>query len=736
MQGSVAKILKGDFMNHSRTLQPPFCAKAALILLFAVVFLTNNALGQLARVGPVDRNNGFPQWYQDSNGLVLDACLPNAGELADGTCLVTPDQLTNPSAPISFPNNFPDEFFFFNATSTMDVNGGRALLVLGLEGAFVNGPVVAGDQMVFARLRMRVDIPAPGGTYRVIHPFGVEEFPDLAPGIKSINFTNDVGLIAGDFNGALNGKITAFLRASAVAGGPASPFVVLNGGNTFIADPLVTTPITGSPFGTNVFRIEGPNIGGPGINFIETDQFTLLGRVHLAPVPSPVLVTRATYRRDAYSAQADVFATATPTIGTPTPVLSVTGAGIWGSLLGRSGTSYFGEPELQTPASIPASITITNSADTPTSYTEADLVDDVIISAANYDPATQTLLVRAMSGDQYSPPALLVAGFGPLDGNGQFATMLAVPPAEVTVISSHGGRDTRKVTIGTFMRNVNAPHAENDFVGEVPADIATSINILANDTPNMGVTPRILANPAHGVVTIDPLTGSATYTPTHAYAGTDSFSYINTNSSGLDSNVALVAFNVAFVNHPPVANPDTASASVTTPVTIDVLANDTDPDAGDTIDPLTVTIVAQPATGDAIANTNGTITFAPAPGTSGNVTFDYTVADSHGGVSNLATVTVNVVSPDTLNIIQAQFRTRGDWRIRGTSTIPGPGNTITIHNGPTLGGPVIGTIAVDATGAWDFSLKGTNIVPDGTHTISIESTKGGQRLAFPVTITN
>jgi hypothetical protein len=712
------------------------CAKTVLALLFALCVFANNAFGQLARVGPVDRNNGFPQWYQDSTGLVLDACLPNAAEIADGTCLVTPDQLTNPAAAISFPNNFPDEFFFFNANANLTVNGGRALYLVALEGAFVNGGVVAGDQMVFARLRIRIDVPAPGGNYRIIHPFGVEEFPNVPPGIKTINFTSDVGTVAGQFDAALNGTLSTFLRASTVAGGPASPFVVLNGGDTFLTDPLVTTPVTGSPFGTNVFRIEGPNIGGPGINFIETDQFTLLGRVHLAPVPSPVLVTRATYRRDAYSAQADVFATATPAIGKPTPVLSVTGSGIYGAVLGRNGTSYFGEPQLANPASIPASITVTNSSDTPTSYIEADLVDDVIISAANYDPATQTLLVRAMSGDQLSPPSLMAAGFGQLDANGQFATMLAVPPSEVTVISSHGGRDTRKVTIGTFVRNVNAPHAENDFVGEVPADLATSISILANDTPNMGVTPRILANPAHGVVTIDPLTGSATYTPAHAYAGPDSFSYINTNSSGLDSNVALVAFNVAFVNHPPVANPDTASASVTTPVTIDVLANDTDPDAGDTLDPLTVTIVSPPATGDAIPNTNGTITYAPAPGTSGNVTFQYTVTDSHLGVSNPATVTVNVVAPDTLAIVQAQFRTRGDWRIRGTSTIPGPGNTITIHNGPTLGAPIIGTIAVDATGAWDFSLKGTNIVPDATHTISIESTKGGQRLAFPVTITN
>jgi hypothetical protein len=95
-----------------------------------------------------------------------------------------------------------------------------------------------------------------------------------------------------------------------------------------------------------------------------------------------------------------------------------------------------------------------------------------------------------------------------------------------------------------------------------------------------------------------------------------------------------------------------------------------------------------------------------------------------------------VLSPDTIAVTQAQFRTRGDWRIRGTSSIPGPGNTITIHNGPTLAGPVIGTIAVDATGAWDFSLKGTNIRPDATNTISVESTKGGQRLAVPLQITN
>lgn len=716
---------------------PSLCGRASAWLVCLLVIFSASAMAQLARVGPVDTNNGFPQWYQDPSGLVLDACLPNSAELTDGTCLVTPDQLASPTSPITFPNNFPDEFFFYNATSTMALpSGGNALLVLALEGAFLNGPVLAGDQMVFTRLRIRVDVPSPGGTYRVIHPFGVEVFPDVPAGLRTINFTNDIGLTAGNFAEALNGKITTFLRASTTAGGPASPFVVLNGGNTFLTDPLVTTPITGSPFGTNVFRIEGPNIGGPGIDFIESDQFTLMGRVHLAPVPSPVMVTRATYRRTSSSAQADVFATATPAIGVPDPVLSVTGTNCRGTLMSKMGTSYFAQAQLTDPNAIPASLLITNSSDSPVTFTETDLVDEVQITAANWDPATQMLSIQAFSGDQVAPPMLMALGLGPLDATGQLTVQTPLPPAEIVVVSSWGGRDTRKVTLGTFTYSSTTPYAADDIIsGFLPADVASTIDILANDMPNMGVTPRILANPLHGTVTIDSLTGAAIYTPTPAYSGPDSFTYIN-SFNGVDSNVATVAFTVAHVNHAPLANPDSATASVTTAVTIDVLANDSDPDAGDTLDPLTVTIVSLPTSGDAVPNPNGTITFSPAPGSSGNITFDYTVSDNSGLASNPATVTVNVVSPDTLTITTASFRTTGEWRIRGTSTIPGPGNTITIHNGPDLTSPVLGTIAVDALGAFDFRLKNSAITPGPTNTISIESTKGGQVLAFPLAITN
>src|SRR5215470_101339 len=100
-----------------RLQRPRVAPYLALLLAFAGV-----SSAQLARVGPVDRNNGFPQWYQDSTGLAVNACLPNAQELADGTCLVTADMLTNPAAPIAFPNNFPDEFFFYALDTGGPVN--------------------------------------------------------------------------------------------------------------------------------------------------------------------------------------------------------------------------------------------------------------------------------------------------------------------------------------------------------------------------------------------------------------------------------------------------------------------------------------------------------------------------------------------------------------------------------------------------------------------------------------
>src|SRR2546430_10504598 len=107
----------------------------------------------------VDRSNGFPHWYEDAAGARVVPCVdPN-----DANCAVLPGPTFDPAQPLAFPTNFPGEFFYANADSdivpTPGCGGtavGKASVRIALEGAFVNGDPVPGEQMVFGRIRVKV----------------------------------------------------------------------------------------------------------------------------------------------------------------------------------------------------------------------------------------------------------------------------------------------------------------------------------------------------------------------------------------------------------------------------------------------------------------------------------------------------------------------------------------------------------------------------------------------------
>lgn len=266
-----------------KTVFKPGAAVAALVL----SLLAGSANAALQSVGPVDPVIGFPDSYTDTNGLQLTLCLDQTP-----LCLSQPPDSTqpafvNPQAPVP-PDaitdaNFPDEAFYWSASSTMPTNnGGQALLVMALEGAFANGPVAAGEQITFARFRFRIDNLVAGKTYTIIHPFGRDKFVATAAGRRGINVTLDLRSCfmpgsPSEFGVPVNGRIGPFLvwdpalQPTAPAG--------------FIGDPAINHRVVGSPLDTNFFRINGPNIGGPGINSITTRLFSVSGKVYQPPAP-------------------------------------------------------------------------------------------------------------------------------------------------------------------------------------------------------------------------------------------------------------------------------------------------------------------------------------------------------------------------------------------------------------------------------------------------------------------
>ena len=113
----------------------------------------------LAGLGPIDQKNGFPEYYIDSNDVSAGQCL----DLGCNPGLPIPD----PSRPISFPDNFPVEFFYLRAVSRFDGPPPfNARYTAALEGSFGNGLVpLVGDQVVFTRIRIRIAPLIPFAVY-------------------------------------------------------------------------------------------------------------------------------------------------------------------------------------------------------------------------------------------------------------------------------------------------------------------------------------------------------------------------------------------------------------------------------------------------------------------------------------------------------------------------------------------------------------------------------------------
>ncbi|MCG8352510.1 MAG: Ig-like domain-containing protein, partial [Chloroflexales bacterium] len=161
--------------------------------------------------------------------------------------------------------------------------------------------------------------------------------------------------------------------------------------------------------------------------------------------------------------------------------------------------------------------------------------------------------------------------------------------------------------------------------------VIAASGVLANDSDaDVGdvLTAALVSDPSNGELTLNS-DGSFTYTPTANFHGRDAFTYQASDTGSNTSAVATVTITVNPVNDPPEAVDDTAALSRTA-ITIDVLANDSDPD-GDT---LTITEVTQGAKGTVAISGGVELTYTPNADFIGTDSFTYTISDGNGGVDS------------------------------------------------------------------------------------------------------
>jgi len=369
-------------------------------------------------------------------------------------------------------------------------------------------------------------------------------------------------------------------------------------------------------------------------------------------------------------------------------------------------------------------------------------------------PAVQSLSIREQPsssvtiGDEFSrqPEIELRLGDGRLERSGVTVTAsiasgggtLGGTPTATTdgdgraqfenlSISGATGTHTLRFTAGGFGEVISNPIE----VGKESSQI--QITSFAPNEPIVGQTVRVSFNVTGNG---GPPTGNVTVTadgPGETCAGSVSqgFCDIVFTAPGNDRNVtATYGGDGRFdgdtdtedidvdpappANQPPTAGNDQATTDFDQAVTIDVLNNDDDPEDA----ALSPTIVSQPTSGSATPNANGTITYAPNSGFSGDDSFSYTVSDG-SLTSNVATVAVTVNPAPAPGVLG--FRTEPPTTVSSGQLLdPEPEVELLNSNGDPLqvDGVTISAVPVPA----DAAILGgtTSLQTDGNGRVRFE----------------
>jgi len=208
-----------------------------------------------------------------------------------------------------------------------------------------------------------------------------------------------------------------------------------------------------------------------------------------------------------------------------------------------------------------------------------------------------------------------------------------------TLDDGRGLPSTATVTLYVVGEN-DAPNAQIDVV-ETNEDTPIIIAVLDNDEDPDGDTLTISSvtqgdNGETDGVAVANEDGTITFTPTENWNGPARFDY--EVSDGFLTDSEPVTVNVLAVNDAPTVVADTSATDFQTAVIIAVSANDSDVE-GNTF---AADSVGTPANGTAVLEGDGTVTYTPNAGFTGEDGFTYASTDSEGARTTDGTVVVNV----------------------------------------------------------------------------------------------
>lgn len=188
------------------------------------------------------------------------------------------------------------------------------------------------------------------------------------------------------------------------------------------------------------------------------------------------------------------------------------------------------------------------------------------------------------------------------------------------------------------------------------------------------------------------------------------------------------------LNKAPIASPDMATTYQNVPVTIDVLANDTDPDGGGTIQGLVIVTPPSHGTAEIVSNK---IKYTPTPGYNGDDYLVYKCFDNWTEYSNNALVSIIIYPPnqppvannDAYNMIMGNVLNVAAPGVFANDT----DDVSYVLNGYSPTSAAGGTVVVNTNGSFTYTPPSTGYYGVDTFTYTIKD--GLNVVSAPATVT-
>jgi hypothetical protein len=390
-------------------------------------------------------------------------------------------------------------------------------------------------------------------------------------------------------------------------------------------------------------------------------------------------------------------------------------------------TNYFGTDSFtfkandgmtdSAPATVSINVTFVNHPPVATAQSVSTLENtSTAITLAGTDVDGNALTYQVVSGPTHGALSGTAPNLTYLPATNYFGT------DSFTFKANDGMTDSAPATVSINVTFVNHPPVATPQSVTTPENTSKSITLTGTDVDGNALTYQVVASPGHGT-----LAGTApnlTYLPATNYFGTDSFTF-KANDGMTDSVPATVSINVTFVNHPPVATPQSVSTLENTSAAITLTGTDVDGNA------LTYQVVAGPTHGT-LSGTAPSLTYLPATNYFGADSFTFKANDGMTD-SVPATVSINVTFVNHPPVATAQSVTTPENTSKSI-TLAGTdadGNALTYQ---VVAGPAHGALsgtapnlnylpATNYFGADSFTFKANDGITDcAPATVSINVT--------------